>query len=280
MAGFLEIILSFPVVPLTVLMGIVVCYWTFVIIGVIGFEPLDGSTEGAAKAAGEAATGAIKAAGDAASGALKALSSAKGIEAPSAGHDFDVGAVKAVKGLVEDASLLSWLGLGKVPITVASSAVVFFSWFLSVLGMTHLAPLFGEPPGALVRVGVLGLALVAAIFASSLALRPFHRLFQTSPAFRRETEVLGRVCTVTSGRVDATFGTATFNDGGAGLNLHVVCAKKNELKKGAQAVILSFDPVKDVYEVEPVDWLLPEEVKALDDPARAALVAAARARSR
>src|SRR5687768_12353009 len=116
MTELLQTMLSFPTVPLTVVMGIVLCYWLFVIIGAVGIDVLDGSAEGGLKAAGEAASGAVKAAGDAAMGAGKALAAAKGVDADG-------------PELAKDGSgIFTWLGLGKVPITISASAVTFFAW--------------------------------------------------------------------------------------------------------------------------------------------------------
>ena len=60
----------------------------------------------------------------------------------------------------------------------------------------------------------------------------------------------------------------------------VVCSKPNTLKKGDRALLVDFDPVKDTYEIEPVDWLLPQEIEALNDPARAAQIISGRVRRR
>ena len=90
--------------------------------------------------------------------------------------------------------------------------------------------------------------------------------------------LMGRVCTISSGDVTGRFGHATFEDGGAGVILNVVCAKANTLKRGDPALILGYDADKGVYEVEPVDFLAPEELAQLQDPSKAAALARARTR--
>jgi hypothetical protein len=112
---------------------------------------------------------------------------------------------------------------------------------------------------------------------SGLAVRPLRPVFVAKRAPGRQ-ELMGRVCNISSGSVTERFGHATFEDGGAGLILNVVCAKANGLKRGDPALILGYDAERHVYEVEPVDWLLPEEAKQLDDPGKAASIARARAR--
>jgi hypothetical protein len=119
---------------------------------------------------------------------------------------------------------------------------------------------------------------VVGVLLASFAVRPLRPIFIAKKAPGRDS-LMGRVCTINSGNVTTAFGHATFEDGGAGLILNVFCAKENGLKRGDQALILGYDPARDVYEVEPVDWLLPEEVAQIQDPRLGAAIAA-RARDR
>ncbi|MEW5738715.1 MAG: hypothetical protein AB1938_07295 [Myxococcota bacterium] len=290
MEGFLHNVLSFPTVPLTVALGVVVLYWLFALVTGAVFDAAGGAADaiaGGVKGAGDAAAGALKGAGDAAAGALKGAGEAvvgavKGAgdalagAAQSAG-DAAAGTAAAAGDAVadvHDAGFLALLGIGRIPITVTASATVLASWTLSALGVSLL-----RPDTLLVKVGLLLASLVAGFFATALFLRPFGKaMAQARPARRRD--VLGQVCTITSGKVDAGFGTAVVDDGGAGLNVMVVCGKQNSLKKGDRALLVDFDPAKEIYEVEPVDWLLPEELKALEDPQRAGTVLSSRVRRR
>ncbi len=254
MDQFLRTIVAFPVMPMTVLLGVVLCYWLFVILGAVGFEGgHDGITAGA-KAAGEGLTGGMKAAGEAATG------SAKAVGAKDAGGEAD-------------GSILDMLGLGSIPITITGSAVAFFGWLLTIFGTNLLGG------GALIQSGVLLGSLVLALLCSAVVLRPLRRVFDGHSAISRK-ELRGKICVISSGSVDKAFGTATMEDGGAGLMIHVTCARANPLKKGDRALIIDFDPAKDSYEIEPIDWLEPREIEALKDPAMAAGVLDARLRQR
>lgn len=246
MQQFLSLILSFPTVPFTVAMGVVLLYWLFVILGVASHDMLDGAA-GGVKAAGEAATGAVKAV----TGATKA-----------AGGDGDV-----------DGGLFSVLGLGKIPITITFSSVVFFAWLGSMLVRGYIGG--GLAAGAGVMLGCLVLSLLV----SSVALRPFAKVFEPARAASRK-DIVGHICTISSGKVDATFGTATISDGGPGLLLNVVCGKDNQLTEGDRAVIVQWDEQNAAFEVEPVDWLLPQELEALKDPATARSVIESRVKAR
>jgi hypothetical protein len=175
---------------------------------------------------------------------------------------------------VHDAGFLSLLGIGRIPVTMTASLSVLSAWTLCALGVAVL-----HPQVWVLKAVLLLASLVVGFFVSALMLRPFNKaLAQARPARRKD--VLGRICTITSSRVDASFGTAVVDDGGAGINVMVVCAKQNTLKKGDRALLVDYDQSKDVYDVEPIDWLLPEEVKALEDPARAASVLSTRVRRR
>lgn len=304
MAEFLQNILAFPALPLTVAMGVVLLYWLFVIIGAVGLDALDAGGDavaGGVKAAGEAVSGGLKGAGEAVAGGLKgageSLTSLKGVgeaaadglkgmgeaaagglksagEAAAQAGEQAASAAKAASGMARDAAqgggIFSLLGLGNVPVTISVSSVIFFAWVATVFASR---PLDGF--GFLPRLGVLVGALLVSLIASSIALRPLGRIFTTARPASRE-DVVGKLCTITSGKVEANFGTATIDDGGAGLNVHVICNKQNDLKKGERALLVAFDAEREVYEVEPLDWLEPFEREALKDPARSAGVIASR----
>lgn len=250
MDPFLQAITSFPTVPLTVLLGVVVGYWIFALV------------TGAAFHGGDAVTGGIKAVGDATTVAIKGA-----VEAVAGDTDADLGDAA-------DAGVLTTLGLGKVPITITLSVIALAAWTVSTLGTLIL-----QPVNVFFQSALLAVSLVCGLLGAAVLLRPLGKaLDQSKPARRRDS--LGQICTITSGRVDATFGTAQVDDGAAGLNVHVVCAKANTLKKGDRAILIDFDTAKDTYEIEPVDWLMPQEIEALNDPARAAQIISGRVRRR
>jgi hypothetical protein len=252
MEQFLSLILSFPTVPLTVAMGVVLLYWLFVILGVASHDMLDG------------AAGGVKAAGEAASGAVKALGAAKAAGADHGGHDGDA----------DSGGLFTVLGLGKIPITITFSSMVFFAW----LGSLILRGVFAGT-GALGGSAVLLGCLLASLLVSSVVLRPFAKVFEPARAASRK-DIIGHICTISSGKVNGTFGTATISDGGAGLLLNVVCGRDNKLTEGDRAVIIQWDEGNSAFEVEPVDWLSAGEMEALKDPAQARSVIDSRVKAR
>jgi hypothetical protein len=264
MEQFVQTIVTFPVVPFTVLLGVVLCYWLFVILGVASFGHGHEGVAAGAKAAGEAVSGALKGVGEAAHGAVKGVGEAVAGSAKAVGQKPNV---------ESDGGLLSALGLGKIPITITGSSVVFFAWLATIFG----TPFLGA--STLGGSALIAGALVLGLLASAIALRPLKRVFDGNAAASR-SDLRGKICVISSGKVEKGFGTATLEDGGAGLMLHVTCAKENTLKKGERALIIDYDAAKDSYELEPIDWLLPQELEQLKDPATAGHVLDSRLRQR
>ena len=311
MTTFLESILAFPTVFFTILLGVTMTYWLCVILGAVGVDILDGDVAAGAKAAGGTLEGAAKAAGGILEGGAKAAGgileggakAAGGIlegGAKAAGGILEGGAKGAAEGLMgsgkaglegaakaasghdldtDGGGLSEALGFAGIPITISGSFIIFASWLLSIMTRNTAFDLLGSVlPSVVVSGAVALLSAVVGIMLASFAVRPLRPIFIAKKAPGRDS-LMGRVCTINSGNVTNIFGHATFEDGGAGLILNVYCAKENGLKRGDQALILGYDPARDVYEVEPVDWLLPEEVAQIQDPRQGAAIAA-RARGR
>ena len=69
----------------------------------------------------------------------------------------------------------------------------------------------------------------------------------------RSGGLVGKLCTVTTGRVDAGFGQAQFSEDGNVITIEVRCDPPNSLLRHAQAVILAYDPEHHIYTVEAYD---------------------------
>ena len=155
-----------------------------------------------------------------------------------------------VHGDLGHGGLLSAIGFGKAPVTVIFSLIVFFSWTLCIVGTRLLGGILGPVlPGWLFATLLLVVALALAMFLSSLSSRPLARVFVVHQAPARSS-LIGQVCVVNTGRVDPGFGQATVDDGGAGLLIQVRCEALS-LKRGDEALIVSFDPEREAFVVEP-----------------------------
>lgn len=147
-------------------------------------------------------------------------------------------------------------GSAGVPITVILSVLVLTGWCI-LMPLTHyvILPLPGETlrwgagAAALFGVGLLSLWLTTHL------IKPFKPLFHAHSAYAGE-HLLGKLCVITTSRVDEKFGQAIYEDKGAGLLLSVQADTPNQLQKGSKAVILSYDKQNHSYTVAAYDEII------------------------
>lgn len=240
----LVLALSFPSVVYTVLLGVVLIYWAFVMVGVIhigeGSEgALDGHVDGATKGLME--------------GAVEQLHGGHvDVGDIGGGHgDGDFGDVDVDESGSALAAIMSALHLRSVPATVILSLIITFAWLCSVVSMQVVTRLLPELTGPLLSVGVLLASFVLALPFTSIAARPLAHVFAPKRA-PVKSDFIGRTCTVRTGSVSNKFGEATLQDGGAGLVLRVRVEDGKQLGRGEQALIVDYDAERETYLVEPM----------------------------
>lgn len=237
--GVLTIAASFPTLFFTVLLGISLVYWVFVLVGAVDLDG-GGAADGLAGAGKGAVEGAMKGALEGATkgvleGGMKGVLEAKAgaaeaLDAKAAAADgFDV----PDGGIL--ATLVSALRLKDAPLTVVLSFFSLFGWTLSGLAMLTLAPVLSMPSW-MIGIPVLVGAIVVSLLLTSLVVRPLAPLFATRHA-KRHVHLVGRVAVVSTGKVDRVFGQATLEDGGAGLILQVRADPSLGLKRGDRCLI-------------------------------------------
>ncbi len=289
MGEFLSLVIGFPTLLFTVPLGLSLVYWAFVIVGALdidlfdsisgggeALEGVDGLAEGAAEGAAEGlAEGLAEGAAEGlAEGAAEGLAegAAEGL-AEGAAEGVAEGAAEGViesaaDGAVEAASegalafIANILRIGKVPITISLSLLFLIGWLMSGIGAVVLGSLLplGGALGWLLQAG-LGLgSLICSTALTSFLLRPLEGAFKMKTAMGA-SELCGKVATLTTNTIDATFGQANIYHDEADLNIHVRYAEPNELKKGAKLLLISYSPKSNAYEIEPYAALLDE----LDD---------------
>lgn len=233
--------LSFPTVVFSVGLSVALIYWVFVLLGALDINLFGGDAHvdvsGAAKGVGDAVTGGAKGGAEALKGGAAAL---KGVDVDA---DAD-----------GDFSLWAALGLGKVPITVALSAVFFVCWPLSLLAMHYAPDLVGT--AGWVAPTVLPATLIVGLPLAGLLVRPLGGVFELREG-KSNRDYIGHICTITTGRVDEGFGQATLEDGGTVLVIAVRCDRAGALARNDRALIIDFDPERQAYLVEPAADMLP-----------------------
>ena len=243
-------LLALPTGIYSGLLGMTVLYWLLVILGGLDMDVLGGATEGAAEGALD---GAVDAALD---GAVDAALDGAADAALDGAADaaLDGAADGVADGLGDQAtSWLSALRPTNVPVTFSLSILVLTSWFMSYLGMKWLAPPMDLvlPHGLTATLIGVG-ALVPGVFLTGLFVKPFTFLFRTHKAPHKVT-LTGKVCVLTTGTADATFGQASVEDGGSGHLIQVRYEGPTPPTRGQRALITSYDPERDVFEIEPLE---------------------------
>ena len=281
--------LAFPTAIYSILLSIVIIYWCFVLFGALDIDIIDvGGVEGAGEGVAEGAAEGIAegVAEGVAEGAAEGIAegvaegAAEGIAegvaegaaegmAEGASEGMFEGATDAVgdgigEGAAEGAAasvgglagFLSALKLRSAPVTVMFSFLVLWAWVFSFTGMKVFGALFaGTIPTWAYGTITFFLAFFLSLFATSVSIRPLGKFFVSHTAKGRE-QVLGKLCTITTGRVDDEFGQAEFNDEGASLLLSVRCDQLNDLKKGDQVLVFDYDIEREAFIVEPLSAIL------------------------
>jgi len=241
MTEVLQLALSFPGVVYTVLLGVVLVHWLFVVLGAIHLG--DGSADGHFDGIGDHGVGDVHHHGAADGGDV-------------GDADVDVGEGSAV------AALIHALHLRSVPVTVVFSLVITFSWLVCTIAMqlvSRTTP--GESQTLLGWLVFAGSPLVA-LPLTSFSARPLAKVFAHRSA-TSHSDLIGKTCVVRTGTVNSTFGEASLEDGGAGLVLRVRVDRELEVavKRGDQMLIVEWDRERESFLVEPMDVLEPARVR-------------------
>lgn len=141
---------------------------------------------------------------------------------------------------------LSKLGLDGVPLTVAITFLDIYALAFTYLGRKYLMPLFdglltATATGALVAV----FSLLLAIPLSALCIKPLRQAFTTHEAVSKR-DLVGTICTVTTSRVNPTFGQAETPDG---MLLNIRSDTPNSMTKGSKVALIEFNKESDCYSV-------------------------------
>jgi hypothetical protein len=262
------ILFGFPTAIFTVLLGLMLVYWVFVILGALDLDFLGGGEEAAAGAVKGALEGATKGALD---GATKGMldGATKGM-LDGATH----GALDLPDADGALASFVSALNLKHVPVTIVLSIFALFGWLASSLAMQQLAwrvPL----PAWLFAAIVLVVSTFVGLVAASIGGRPFARVFRTHTA-TSHAQLVGKIAVVTTSKVSRSFGDARL-EGGGSVTLQIRSDEPNDLKRGDRCMLVDWDVKTGAFLVERLPDSFPEARLAAQADAVAAREAAAEA---
>lgn len=148
------------------------------------------------------------------------------------------------------AGVLGWLGVAGVPVLLVTTVFALAAWlatyFAQLLVLRHLPEGAGTLAGAATMLG----ALAPAAAATSLVLRPVGRMMARlrPPA---DAALIGRSGIVVTATLDAEYGQASFDDGGAGLVLQVRHDPPHALRRGDRVVLIEYIEGQNAYRVVP-----------------------------
>jgi hypothetical protein len=142
------------------------------------------------------------------------------------------------------------LGLVGVPATIDVSIAIPAAWVF-VITVQQFIPV-GGAVGLLLGTGALVVGWVVGVLVARVAIRPLRPLFKVQSATRHGV-LIGKVCEVTTMRVDASFGQARFQDGADDLMLQVRCETVNTLARGSRALLVSNAADTGAFTVIPYD---------------------------
>jgi hypothetical protein len=172
---------------------------------------------------------------------------------PDGGHDADM-----IPGGHDAHGFLEFLSIGKVPITITISLFVFLAWMLGMFAELVLrAPVSAWISGPLFSAALVPAIVLSAMVVTAYAVRPLRGLFSLVSE-HGETGLVGRMVRITSMSVDHGFGTAVCDNAGPGILLNVVSRPGVTLARDAMAVVVEYDPARQVYLVAPFSHLPPE----------------------
>ena len=162
------------------------------------------------------------------------------LDLPDAGESLEAsGALSA---------LMIRFGLGGLPLALIYTAVVFFAW-IACYFLVYFWP--STLDSSLLRVGagvmLTPVLLFLALPFAGLALQPFRGLFARVEG-RSAEGLLGETVVIRSPLVDERQGTATYNDGGAGLILQVR-APPGQFQRGDAALVVEYLSRDNAYRI-------------------------------
>lgn len=250
MSAFFEAAFSLPTAIFSVLGILMGIYWLTFLFGLFDLEILDGIFDmfgGAAESVGSAA--------ESVGGALDGAASAA--EGLGGAADALGGATDgAVEGLTQGAEGVGdsggCLGLGGVPTIITATAFTAFAWLASYFGSSLISDM--ELAGVMLVLApwlVGGGAVIGSMVVTSISLRPLKSVFRI-PEGTSHADLVGKVCTVTTLRVDANFGQAeVLDEEDAPIIIQVRSREDNTLGHGQKALIFDYDPKAQVFYVAP-----------------------------
>jgi hypothetical protein len=201
--------------PFTILLGVMVLYWVFYLLGALGSDVLD----------------------------FMGLDLDGDVDLDANG---DLSAEGSHGGL---ASFLRFFHLGELPVVVIFSVLILCMWILSLL-INRLLNTSQLWVAAVLFVPIL----LAGLMITKALITPFVPwLKQVFDQTGDVIEVVGKTCVITSMEATAKYGQAEIKQQGAPLVLNVKTREGTTLRKGEEAIVYEYEKATNTYLVAEFD---------------------------
>lgn len=137
------------------------------------------------------------------------------------------------------AGLLQAANLHILPLALTFAIISLVGWFISALGTLLLTS--DNSPNVITAIAIALAGFVAGAFVAGRVGNLLRPIFVPTRHIKRR-DLVGRLCTVRTGRVDRGFGQAEVVDGERSTHLiQIRCEIDNDLRSGSQALIVEVD---------------------------------------
>lgn len=147
--------------------------------------------------------------------------------------------------------LMAFFYLGRVPLTVLITILVFSTWILSMLLHNAFNPSATLGPAGL---ALMVLCLLGGLVAVKVVGWPFALLYKAMHANPGQIRnVKGKICVMLGSASPGRIGQAEVRTDGAPVVVNVMVDSDQELARGQEAVILRHEKKGNVFVIAPVD---------------------------
>lgn len=148
------------------------------------------------------------------------------------------------------AGWLTKLGLAGIPVTIIVTFFILIGWFISYFTNYWIISAI-ETNFIHYLVGFVALIIISFISLNltAVCLKPIRKKLMSRNKPKSVHQLIGKLAIVRSANVAENKGEAVLEDGGAGLILQVRAPEQENIKRGDNVIIISYDASTHSYQV-------------------------------
>jgi len=162
-------------------------------------------------------------------------------------------------------SFLEMLGVGKVPLSLVMTVIMFTFGWSGLAGYFIIEKVF--PVAVLNFILTIPLLAIFSLFFSflftALLAKPLKKIFQDYGEATKSEDLIGKIAIITTNSVSKDFGSATVKlDSGVSVEVDIRSPQENsELNYGAEVLLVGFDSKDNYYLIEALE----NKIKLVDN---------------